>query len=170
MISASALKHRPGSLTFCLHVAPALAVPGSGLLERSCDLLAPRLGYINQTSATPATRASASKWLIRRGVTYQRRGKPVIAAPAGACTRWAEFWGTHSVGNAIVTSVGNSPPPLFFGRLKHSRIARVLGPGLITGAADDDPSGIATYSQAGAQFGDRSICAARPARLEEKVP
>src|SRR3954470_7342152 len=28
-----------------------------------------------------------------------------------------------------------------------------LGPGLITGAADDDPSGIATYSQAGAQAG-----------------
>lgn len=28
-----------------------------------------------------------------------------------------------------------------------------LGPGLITGAADDDPSGIATYSQAGAKFG-----------------
>jgi NRAMP (natural resistance-associated macrophage protein)-like metal ion transporter len=34
-----------------------------------------------------------------------------------------------------------------------SRIVRVLGPGLITGASDDDPSGIATYSQAGAQFG-----------------
>nr|WP_312986723.1 divalent metal cation transporter [Comamonas koreensis] len=33
------------------------------------------------------------------------------------------------------------------------RIIRKLGPGLITGAADDDPSGIATYSQAGAQFG-----------------
>ena len=30
---------------------------------------------------------------------------------------------------------------------------RTLGPGLVTGAADDDPSGIATYSQAGAQFG-----------------
>jgi len=30
---------------------------------------------------------------------------------------------------------------------------RRLGPGLVTGAADDDPSGIATYSQAGAQFG-----------------
>jgi Mn2+/Fe2+ NRAMP family transporter len=28
-----------------------------------------------------------------------------------------------------------------------------LGPGLITGASDDDPSGLATYSQAGAQFG-----------------
>jgi NRAMP (natural resistance-associated macrophage protein)-like metal ion transporter len=33
------------------------------------------------------------------------------------------------------------------------RVLRSLGPGLITGAADDDPSGIATYSQAGAQFG-----------------
>jgi NRAMP (natural resistance-associated macrophage protein)-like metal ion transporter len=33
------------------------------------------------------------------------------------------------------------------------RIWKALGPGLITGAADDDPSGIATYSQAGAQFG-----------------
>jgi NRAMP (natural resistance-associated macrophage protein)-like metal ion transporter len=33
------------------------------------------------------------------------------------------------------------------------RFLERLGPGLITGAADDDPSGIATYSQAGAQFG-----------------
>ena len=32
-------------------------------------------------------------------------------------------------------------------------VLRSLGPGLVTGAADDDPSGIATYSQAGAQFG-----------------
>jgi NRAMP (natural resistance-associated macrophage protein)-like metal ion transporter len=38
------------------------------------------------------------------------------------------------------------------GVLKRLRRLR-LGPGLITGAADDDPSGIATYSQAGAQFG-----------------
>jgi NRAMP (natural resistance-associated macrophage protein)-like metal ion transporter len=33
------------------------------------------------------------------------------------------------------------------------RVWNALGPGLVTGAADDDPSGIATYSQAGAQFG-----------------
>ena len=33
------------------------------------------------------------------------------------------------------------------------KLLEVLGPGLITGASDDDPSGIATYSQAGAQFG-----------------
>ena len=37
------------------------------------------------------------------------------------------------------------PPP--------SSLIRRLGPGLITGAADDDPAGIATYSQVGAQFG-----------------
>lgn len=36
---------------------------------------------------------------------------------------------------------------------KISRLLRLLGPGIVTGAADDDPSGIATYSQAGAQFG-----------------
>ena len=39
---------------------------------------------------------------------------------------------------------------------KHTLLHRffgALGPGLITGAADDDPSGIATYSIAGAQLG-----------------
>ncbi len=38
-------------------------------------------------------------------------------------------------------------------RLRKAALFKQLGPGLITGAADDDPSGIATYSQAGAQFG-----------------
>jgi len=37
-------------------------------------------------------------------------------------------------------------------RIKRHPLARV-GPGLVTGVADDDPSGIVTYSQAGAQFG-----------------
>jgi NRAMP (natural resistance-associated macrophage protein)-like metal ion transporter len=50
---------------------------------------------------------------------------------------------------------GSEPP---FGvshpeQLKPGGLLSVLGPGLITGASDDDPSGIATYSQAGAQFG-----------------
>ena len=36
---------------------------------------------------------------------------------------------------------------------KLKRVLNILGPGLITGASDDDPSGVATYSQAGAQFG-----------------
>jgi NRAMP (natural resistance-associated macrophage protein)-like metal ion transporter len=42
--------------------------------------------------------------------------------------------------------------PTLWARIKAHPLARV-GPGLITGVADDDPSGIATYSQAGAQFG-----------------
>ncbi len=36
---------------------------------------------------------------------------------------------------------------------KIEKFWKLLGPGLVTGASDDDPSGIATYSQAGAQFG-----------------
>jgi NRAMP (natural resistance-associated macrophage protein)-like metal ion transporter len=41
----------------------------------------------------------------------------------------------------------------FATRLSRVALLKQLGPGLITGAADDDPSGIATYSQAGAQAG-----------------
>ena len=37
--------------------------------------------------------------------------------------------------------------------LVRKRIKRIFGPGLVTGASDDDPSGIATYSQAGTLFG-----------------
>src|SRR6266699_106909 len=33
------------------------------------------------------------------------------------------------------------------------KVLGILGPGIVTGAADDDPSGIATYAQTGAQFG-----------------
>jgi Mn2+/Fe2+ NRAMP family transporter len=62
------------------------------------------------------------------------------------------------------TDVTEQPPaPQHGGTLKHHRGAarflhaprflRVLGPGLISGAADDDPSGIGTYSQTGAAFG-----------------
>jgi NRAMP (natural resistance-associated macrophage protein)-like metal ion transporter len=48
----------------------------------------------------------------------------------------------------------DSPAGRFFARAGSARrFFRDLGPGLITGAADDDPSGIATYSSAGASFG-----------------
>jgi NRAMP (natural resistance-associated macrophage protein)-like metal ion transporter len=65
-----------------------------------------------------------------------------------------------------VTAVEN-PPKSTGSRRRHSEITptaatsgplwrqylRAIGPGLVTGASDDDPSGIATYSQAGAKFG-----------------
>src|SRR3954469_3975550 len=46
-----------------------------------------------------------------------------------------------------------SNPPQDVQRPERPKLLQVLGPGLITGASDDDPSGIATYSQVGAQFG-----------------
>jgi NRAMP (natural resistance-associated macrophage protein)-like metal ion transporter len=52
-----------------------------------------------------------------------------------------------------VTSVDNYPRTSPVVGPAKPRLLGVLGPGLITGASDDDPSGIATYSQAGAQFG-----------------
>src|SRR5438132_11874745 len=39
------------------------------------------------------------------------------------------------------------------GRRRWRHYTQALGPGLVTGASDDDPSGIATYAQAGAKFG-----------------
>jgi NRAMP (natural resistance-associated macrophage protein)-like metal ion transporter len=50
----------------------------------------------------------------------------------------------------------NALPPRGFVETKQPerpKLRDILGPGLVTGASDDDPSGIATYSQAGAQFG-----------------
>ncbi len=47
----------------------------------------------------------------------------------------------------------DSPVPAPEAPPSATKLLQVLGPGLITGASDDDPSGIATYSQAGAQFG-----------------
>ena len=46
-----------------------------------------------------------------------------------------------------------SHPPHVFPSSKAAKVFLSLGPGLITGASDDDPSGIATYSQVGARFG-----------------
>jgi NRAMP (natural resistance-associated macrophage protein)-like metal ion transporter len=55
-----------------------------------------------------------------------------------------------------VTRKATEPEPIErLDRVKNRLVGAIneLGPGLVTGAADDDPSGIATYSQAGAQFG-----------------
>ena len=52
----------------------------------------------------------------------------------------------------IKPSPSKKPPRSFWRRVQEHPLSR-LGPGLITGVADDDPSGIATYSQAGAQYG-----------------
>ena len=58
------------------------------------------------------------------------------------------------VGLPETNTTGGPPPiPPIVRPLKPTGLLKSLGPGLVTGAADDDPSGIATYSQVGAQFG-----------------
>ncbi|MBW4033257.1 MAG: Nramp family divalent metal transporter [Acidobacteria bacterium] len=62
---------------------------------------------------------------------------------------------TTTQGVPPTLDAGTSDEPGNEGR-RRSPVARflgVLGPGLVTGAADDDPSGVATYSQAGATYG-----------------
>src|SRR5271168_3739891 len=56
-------------------------------------------------------------------------------------------------GGAIAVNIQINPSPVAINQSDRPKLRDVLGPGLITGASDDDPSGIATYSQAGAQFG-----------------
>ena len=52
------------------------------------------------------------------------------------------------VSGNFVRTIGNGTPIK-----KANEYWQMLGPGLTTGAADDDPSGIATYSQTGARYG-----------------
>ena len=68
---------------------------------------------------------------------------------ASAGTGKRNATGRQSVNSETVTGDSTTPP-------KHNRVEVFfadLGPGLITGCADDDPSGISTYSMAGAAFG-----------------
>ncbi len=61
---------------------------------------------------------------------------------------------TLSAAEVLQTTEADLPPAINAGfRQRLIAAAHELGPGVVTGAADDDPSGIATYSQAGAQFG-----------------
>src|SRR5579864_7352048 len=92
------------------------------------------------------------------GVSPEERPDPIRAAasrvsaveeepPAAVVTKGSgdqAATGTPQAGRSSVDEALHRGP---FGFL------HILGPGLITGASDDDPSGIGTYSQAGSQFG-----------------
>lgn len=68
--------------------------------------------------------------------------KKIAEAPAEALEE------TIVIGKAVAKALNNQPPIQ-----KAEKYWQKLGPGLTTGAADDDPAGIATYSQAGAAYG-----------------
>jgi Mn2+/Fe2+ NRAMP family transporter len=66
------------------------------------------------------------------------------------CARLAPNMANRSTSGAAAAETADARKTLKKPRV---RLRDIFGPGLITGASDDDPSGIATYSQAGAQFG-----------------
>src|SRR5256714_14557018 len=80
-------------------------------------------------------RAGCSAWNLIFFLSINMRTKKRARQAAG---------GSPGAGR---TSVEEAKPKGFLGFLQ------LLGPGLITGASDDDPSGIGTYSQVGSQFG-----------------
>ena len=63
------------------------------------------------------------------------------------------------MGSSVSSGTDTGPRHTWKDRLRRSiqRSWKVLGPGLVTGASDDDPSGIATYTQAGARFGPQLL-------------
>jgi hypothetical protein len=69
------------------------------------------------------------------------RSDAVTGSPIGPAPTVGEL------ASATVTATSSKP----VGWLR--KTLKIFGPGLVTGAADDDPSGIATYSSVGAQFG-----------------
>jgi NRAMP (natural resistance-associated macrophage protein)-like metal ion transporter len=72
--------------------------------------------------------------------------EPSGSSEADPLTNSADLRGKHSL-----PQIGKRPARKSVAWI--SKILKALGPGLITGAADDDPSGIATYSSVGAQYG-----------------
>src|SRR5438552_10096048 len=83
------------------------------------------------------------------------RAKLSTAPPkdAGRVSRRRRPGITSSIASLQVETGRDRPPNRDLQTSRARRWIRSLGPGLITGAADDDPRGIATYTQAGVQFG-----------------
>ena len=77
-------------------------------------------------------------------------GRPVSAETQGGARGRSDSDTDHG---AVPVLAGRIALRRASSRAAHKGLLGRLGPGLITGASDDDPSGIATYSQTGAQFG-----------------
>src|SRR2546427_4260136 len=100
----------------------------------SCGTAACRLTQAGPAAVRPLASAS-SKERARRLTSSQRIVEGSCSGVFPIVRPTAERSSVHEGGKRSV------------------RFLRVLGPGLITGASDDDPSGIGTYSQVGSQFG-----------------
>ena len=117
----------------------ASARPSRRRREGRCQL---RPVPAHDTTATPLVGAGFSHGVARVSILrlMQPEGNADEMTTTANTRRNSRAGGPHR------------PPPRRPPRAPKGLLGR-LGPGLITGASDDDPSGIATYSQAGAQFG-----------------
>ncbi|MDB6060316.1 MAG: iron transporter [Verrucomicrobiaceae bacterium] len=82
--------------------------------------------------------------MINSGDTFD--ADELVPLPSDAAMRVAEDNPNEADEAGIKKRKASDNSPSF---KKHQSWIKKIGPGLITGAADDDPSGIATYSQAG---------------------
>jgi len=96
---------------------------------------------------TGARTHPALQWSWNAALTNARFQAPILGARD--LERTAGSGGRLSQGTVVM----ETPDPSLVKQPERPRLRDIMGPGLITGASDDDPSGIATYSQAGAQFG-----------------
>jgi hypothetical protein len=108
-----------------------------------------------RSSACPLSCSCARRWVIQwpchppAGVVGEPTGEPRDrAVPEPSTPTSANEPRVHS-GRPVDPQAAE----LRAERNPLKRLGKVLGPGLITGASDDDPSGIGTYAQAGAQYG-----------------
>lgn len=97
-----------------------------------------------EPSDAPTPGATPSQDTLPSGTPLRSVDAPAPAQRAVSLARVAPWLALRPA-----TLHRGRPQPL----LQLRRWLRILGPGLVTGAADDDPSGIGTYSQAGAAYG-----------------
>src|SRR5690242_2235247 len=132
-----------------------MALPGLGRLPARCRARRRRAW---PPPLAPPPRGSPLQG--SRSVFHREEGPGTLSAVRWRCNDWRPALFRKAAGSrpsggrralrmttTPAESVEQPPQPGRRGLLA------ILGPGLITGASDDDPSGIATYSQAGAGFG-----------------
>ena len=108
-------------------------------------------------SIAPSTAHQATLDLRDGAPLSMKMEPPAIALhlwrPGTGLVTHVSYIGTYDGPQSVSLDTMSIAQSRFGSRLSLEGLFKRLGPGVITGAADDDPSGIATYSQAGAQTG-----------------
>jgi Mn2+/Fe2+ NRAMP family transporter len=131
-----------------------IAAPGAGGTTGAIAL------HADDSKTSAATAEPAAKRGDRaRGVIGCRCGSRAVVPRTGTALDADGNRRTRVVARGSVAGLSIAPKPALSPlkrrpfKSRMPAFLRHVGPGVVTGAADDDPSGIATYTQAGAQFG-----------------